>query len=173
MIDFNNFETDRFSKLLKSLRGYTDNNLRYPKVGELVEKALDEYSNGFLTRVNQTGFDLIGADGKTYESKVTQFKNSSGMAIRSLILKNFRSADGYHNTKLADYFIISDVKNGKACCISSHSFYNKRNNGACLTASADPKPSQFFITGHNSSKDEHDYFDESENFDLKFIKSIA
>ena len=39
MIDFNTFELDRLSKLLETLQDYTDNNLRFPKAGEIVEKA--------------------------------------------------------------------------------------------------------------------------------------
>ena len=70
MIDFNTFELDRFSKLIWSLKDYTNNNLRYPKAGELVEIAYDVYSKGQLKRVNLPGVDLIGVDGKTYESKL-------------------------------------------------------------------------------------------------------
>ena len=94
MIDFSTFQLDRLSKLLYTIRGYTDNNLRFPKAGEMVEKALAEYSNGLLKRVNLTGIDLITKDNVSYESKVTQFKNKSGIAIRDLILKNRRTAKG-------------------------------------------------------------------------------
>ena len=81
MIDFNTFQLDRLSKLLGTIQDYTDNNLRYPKAGELVEKALDVYSNGLLKRVNLPGIDLIGPNGTTYESKVTQFKNKSELSL--------------------------------------------------------------------------------------------
>ena len=87
MIDFSTFHLDRYTKVLESIQGYTDNNLRYPKAGELVEKALAEYSNGLLTRVNLPGVDLVSSNGTTYESKVTQFQNKSQTAVRSLILK--------------------------------------------------------------------------------------
>ena len=73
MIDFNSFELVKFSKLLETISGYTDNNLRYPKAGELVEKALAEYSNKQLQRVNLPGIDLITPKGISYESKITQF----------------------------------------------------------------------------------------------------
>ena len=174
MIDFNTFQLDRFSKLLETIHGYTDNNLRYPKAGELVEKALAEYSNGLLTRVNLPGVDLIGPGGTTYESKVTQFSNKSQMAVRGLILKNRRQSGDYED-KLADYFVITDVKKGKACCIPSSKLYNIRDNGACVTASADPELPDFFLTGYNllEERDEvRDYFDESDDFDLTFIRSI-
>ena len=174
MIDFNTFQLDRFSKLLETIHGYTNNNLRYPKAGELVEKALAEYSNGLLTRVNLPGVDLIGPGGTTYESKVTQFSNKSQMAVRGLILKNRRQAGDYED-KLADYFVITDVKKGKACCIPSSKLYNIRDNGACVTASADPELPDFFLTGYNLLEERdkvRDYFDESDDFDLTFIRSI-
>ena len=119
VIDFNTFELDRFSKLIWSLKDYTNNNLRYPK--ELVEIAYDVYSKGQLKRVNLPGVDLIGVDGKTYESKVTQFANKSQRAVRGLILKNRRQA-GVYKDKLADYFIITDVKKGifRQSCIRIH-----------------------------------------------------
>jgi len=174
MIDFNTFQLDRLSKLLETIHDYTDNNLRYPKAGELVEKALAEYSNGLLTRVNLPGIDLIGPNETTYESKVTQFKNKSESAVRALILKNRRRAGEYED-KLADYFIITDVKKGKACCIPSSDLVNFKDSGAVLTASADPEPSDFFLTGYNRLEEREevrDYFRESEDFDLSFIRSL-
>ena len=171
MIDFKTFQLDRLSKLLYTIRGYTDNNLRFPKAGEMVEKALAEYSNGLLKRVNLAGIDLITKDNVSYESKVTQFKNKSGMAIRGLIIKNRRAAKEYDD-KLADYFIVSDVKSGKACCVSSDKLYNFRDTGAVYTASCDPDPSDFFLTGYNTLKESRDYFEESEDYDLQFIRSI-
>ncbi len=174
MIDFNTFQLDRLSQLLETIHDYTDNNLRYPKAGELVEKALAEYSNGLLTRVNLPGVDLIGPNGTTYESKVTQLKNKSQIAVRSLILKNRRQAGEYED-KLADYFIITDVKKGKACCIPSSRLFNFKDTGAVLTASADPELSDFFLTGYNCLEEREevrDYFRESEDFDLSFIRSL-
>ena len=174
MIDFSTFHLDRYTKVLESIQGYTDNNLRYPKAGELVEKALAEYSNGLLTRVNLPGVDLVSSNGTTYESKVTQFQNKSQTAVRSLILKNRRRAGDYED-KLADYFVITDVKKGKACCIPSSKLYNIRDNGACVTASADPDLSDFFLTGYNlleEREEPRDYFSESDDFDLTFIRSI-
>ena len=174
MIDFNTFQLDRFSKLLETIQGYTKDNLRFPKAGELVEKALAEYSNGLLTRVNLPGIDLTGPNGTTYESKVTQFSNKSQMAVRGLIIKNRRSAKDYED-KLADYFIITDVKKGKMCCIPSSKLYNFKDNGAVMTASADPDLSDFFLTGYDLLEERNvtrDYFDESNDFDLSFIRSI-
>lgn len=171
MIDFATFELDRFSKLLSTIKDYTKDNLRFPKAGELVEKALAEYSNGLLTRVNLPGIDLIGPNNKTYESKITQFKNVSQMAVRELILKNRRKSGNYDD-KLADYFIITDVKKGKMCCISSSKFYNIKDNGSTVIAHADPKLSDFFLMGYNDIKETRNYFDESDDFDLRFIGSI-
>tara|TARA_B100000700_G_scaffold281605_1_gene332464 strand:+ start:782 stop:1300 length:519 start_codon:yes stop_codon:yes gene_type:complete len=171
VIDFSTFQLDRLSKLLYAIRGYTDNNLRFPKAGEMVEKALAEYSNGLLERVNLPGIDLITKDKVSYESKVTQFKNKSGTAIRGLIIKNRRAAKDYDD-KLADYFIVSDVKSGKACCISSDKLYNFKDTGAVYTASCDPDLSDFFLDGYNNLNESRDYFEESEDYDLQFIKSI-
>lgn len=171
MIDFTTFQLDRFSKLLNTIRDYTDDNLRYPKAGELVEKALAEYSNGLLTRVNLPGIDLIGPNNKTYESKVTQFQNKSEIAVRDLILKNRRKSGNYDD-KLADYFIISDVKKGKMCCIPSSKFYKIKDNGSIVSAHADPELSDFFLMGYNDNKETRNYFDESDDFDLRFIRSI-
>ena len=123
MIDFTTFELDRFSKLLSTIKDYTKDNLRFPKAGELVEKALAEYSNGLLTRVNLPGIDLIGPDKKTYESKVTQFQNKSEMAVRKVILKNRRKSGNYTD-KLADYFIITDVKKVR-CAVFHHQNFIK------------------------------------------------
>ena len=174
MIDFKTFQLARLSKLLETIHGYTDNNLRYPKAGELVEKAYAEYSNGLLKRVNLPGIDLIGPGGTTYESKVTQLKNKSQSAVRALILKNRRQAGDYDD-KLADFFIITDVKKGKACCIPSSKLYNIKDNGSCVTANADPEVTDFFLTGYNLLEEREvvrDYFDESDDFDLSFIRSI-
>lgn len=170
MIDFNTFELNRLSKLLWSLKGYTTNNLRYPKAGELVEIAYDVYSKGQLKRVNLPGVDLIGTDGHTYESKVTQFANKSQTAVRGLILKNRRQAGDYDD-KLADFFIITDVKKGKACCMPSSKLYNVKDNGACVTASADPTPNYFFLSGYHHQYDT-DYFAEAEEFDYQYVRSF-
>jgi len=170
MINFDTFELSRLSKLMYSLRDYTKNNLRYPKVGELVEIAYDVYSKGQLKRVNLPGIDLIGSDGHTYESKVTQFKNISEMAVRNVILKNSRSKENV-NQELADFFIFTDIKLGKSCCVPSSMIDNIRFNGACLMGNCDPGYSHFFLHGYNKHYDK-DYFEEAEEFDYKYVSSF-
>jgi hypothetical protein len=170
MINFNTFELNRLSKLLYSLKDYTNNNLRYPKAGELVEIAYDVYSKGQLKRVNLPGVDLVGTDGHTYESKVIQFKNLSQRAVRSVILKNSRSKETV-NDKLADFFIFSDIKLGKGCCVPSSLINNIRFNGACLTGNCDPHPSDFFLHGYSEQYNK-DYFEEAEEFDYTYVKSF-
>jgi hypothetical protein len=170
MIDFKTFELDRLSKLLWSLKGYTDNNLRFPKAGELVEIAYDVYSKGKLKRVNLPGIDLIGDDGKTYESKVTQFQNKSLMAVRSVILKNSRSKDTV-NENLADYFIFTDIKLGRACCVPSSFIFNIRFNGATLTGNCDPDLDYFFMMCYDDQY-KTDYFEESQKFDYDYVRSF-
>jgi regulation of enolase protein 1 (concanavalin A-like superfamily) len=170
MVNFNQFDTHRLSKLLWSLKDYTHNNLRYPKAGELVEIAYDVYSKGQLKRVNLPGVDLIGTDGHTYESKVTQFKNISKMAVRNVILKNSRASISV-NENLADFFIFTDVKLGKACCVPSDFIYNTRFTGAVLTGSCDPQEEHFFLHGYQKSY-EKDYFQEAEEFDYNYVRSF-
>lgn len=170
MIDFNIFELDRLSQLLWSLRDYTTNNLRFPKAGELVEIAYDVYSKGQLKRVNLPGVDLIGSDGHTYESKVTQFQNKSQAAVRDVILKNSRSKDSV-NEKLADFFIFTDVKLGKACCVPSSLIYNTKFTGAVLTGHCNPEEQHFFLHGHQDQC-EKNYFEESEKFDYEYVRSF-
>ena len=140
MIDFNTFELDRFSKLIWSLKDYTNNNLRYPKAGELVEIAYDVYSKGQLKRVNLPGVDLIGVDGKTYESKVTQFANKSQRAVRGLILKNRRQA-GVYKDKLADILLLPMSKKARHVVSHLHIF----TISVCVTANADPDIEDFFL----------------------------
>lgn len=170
MIDFTTFELNRLSKLLYSLKDYTTNNLRFPKAGELVEIAYDVYSKGQLKRVNLPGVDLIGKDGFTYESKVTQFKNKSQMAVRDVILKNSRASSSV-NEKLADLFIFTDIKLGKACCVPSSLIYNMKFTGAVLTGHCDPHPEFFFLDGYDK-KYKTDYFAEAEKFDYAYVESF-
>lgn len=170
MIDFNTFELNAFSELLWSLKDYTNNNLRYPKAGELVEIAYDVCSKGKLKRVNLPGVDLIGEDEHTYESKVTQFKNKSQMAVRNVILKNSRSKDSV-NEKLADFFVFTDIKLGKACCVPSHMIYDIKFNGATLVGSCNPTQNNFFLHGYRQHY-EKDYFMESEKFDYEYVRGF-
>ena len=172
MLNFKTFELDCLAHLIPSLVEYTDNNLRFPKAGELIEIAYEVYSKGQLERVNLPGVDLITPDGVTYESKVTQFRNKSQMAVRQLIVKNRRAAKDYQD-KLADYFIITDVKKGKACCIPSSKLYNFKDNGATLTACANPSIDDFFLTGcKESNESSDDYFTKAEKFDYNYVKSF-
>lgn len=170
MIDFNTIELNRLSKLMWSLKDYTSNNLRFPKAGELVEIAYDVYSKGQLERVNLPGVDLIGVDNCTYESKVIQFKNKSQSAVRGVILKNSRASSSV-NENLADYFIFTDIKLGKACCVPSNLIYNTKFTGAVLTGSCNPEEQHFFLHGY-TEKYQENYFTESEEFDYEYVRSF-
>lgn len=170
MIDFSTIELNRLSKLMWSLKDYTSNNLRFPKAGELVEIAYDVYSKGQLERVNLPGVDLIGVDNCTYESKVIQFKNKSQSAVRGVILKNSRASSSV-NENLADYFIFTDIKLGKACCVPSNLIYNTKFTGAVLTGSCNPEEQHFFLHGY-TEKYQENYFTESEEFDYEYVRSF-
>ena len=178
-IDFSQFDCNKFSKLLSSLSNYTDNNLNYPTVGKLVEKAFAEYcNNNSFKRVNQCGYDLLyypnNSQEKKVESKVTKFTNKSERAVRNVIIKNTRSSCDNYELELADYYIFTDIKKRKACCVTSNKLFNFKNNGACITASCDPEPEDFFLTEINNNINilPRDYFQEADDFDLHFIRSI-
>jgi len=168
---FKNFQSDRMLRFMASMRSYREDNLRYTKVGAMVEKAIAIYSNGSLVRINQTGKDLKSTTGKTtVESKVTQFKNKCGMDIRQVILKNRRQSGEYKDI-LADLFVFPDVVNGKMAVVSSERIYNIKDNGATVTASVDCEPQDFLFFGYEEDSNE-DYFEISEKFDREFILSF-
>ena len=169
---FDKFQSDRMLNLLKTLKSYRTDNLRFPKAGELVEMAIAEFSNGTLRRVNQVGVDLLSVKGfTTVESKVTQFKNKDGLAVRKVILKNRRSA-GTHEDKFADIFVFTDVVNGKMAVVTSDRLYNIKDNGATVTASVDCKPEDFIFFGFDNVESDQDYFDYAEEADLRYIRSF-
>ena len=58
---------------------------QYFDLGRMIEFAYEEYSDGKLKRINQTGKDLIDLNGKTYESKKVTFKNKNEMAVRGIV----------------------------------------------------------------------------------------
>lgn len=179
-IDFSQFDCNKFTKLLSSLSNYTKNNLNYPTVGKLVEKAFQEYCNNkSFKRVNQCGYDLLyypsnNSQEKKVESKVTKFTNKSERAVRNVIIKNTRASCDNYELELADYYIFTDIKKRKACCVTSNKLFNFKNNGACITASCDPEPEDFFLTETNNNINilPRDYFEEADDFDLHFIRSI-
>ena len=173
MLDFTTFDLNALSSLMSTIKGYTQNNLRYPKAGELIEVAYDFYSGGQLKRVNLPGIDLICTKtNATYESKIVQFKNKSQMAVRDFILKNSLSKI-VSNQKLADYYIFTDVKKGKCCCVPSSKLYNYdfTLQKATVTANCNPELSDFFMTGYENLSD-RDYFAESEAFDYAYVRSF-
>lgn len=168
---FKNFQSDRMLRFMASMRGYREDNLRFPKVGAMVEEAIAIFSNGSLVRINQTGKDLRSTKGKTtVESKITQFKNKCGMDVRGVVLKNRRQSGEYEDI-LADLFVFPDVVNGKMAVVSSERIYNIKDNGATVTASVDCEPQDFLFFGYKGDSHE-DYFEVSEQFDRQFIQSF-
>jgi hypothetical protein len=92
------------------------------------------------------------------------------MAVRKVILKNSRSKNSV-NEKLADFFIFTDIKLGKACCVPSNLIYNTKFSGAVLTGHCDPDMQFFFLNGYDKEY-QLDYFLEAEKFDYEYIKSF-
>lgn len=169
---FKDFQSDRMMPFMASMRGYREDNLRFPKVGAMVEEAIALFSNGSLVRINQTAKDLKSTNGETtVESKITQFKNKSGRDIRQVILKNRRQSGEYEDI-LADLFVFPDIVNGKMAVVSPERIYNIKDNGATVTASVDCEPQDFLFFGYEEEYSNEDYFEVSEQFDRQFILSF-
>ena len=94
----------------------------------------------------------------------------SQAAVRGVILKNSRASSSV-NEKLADFFIFTDIKLGKACCVPSNMIYNIKLTGAVLTGSCKPHPEYFFLDNY-AKKYKTDYFIEAEKFDYDYVKSF-
>ena len=92
------------------------------------------------------------------------------MAVRDVILKNSRASSSV-NEKLADFFIFTDIKLGKSCCVPSSLIYNVKFTGAVLTGHCDPHPEFFFLDSY-AKKYKTDYFAEAEKFDYTYVESF-
>jgi hypothetical protein len=172
MIDFSKcIELDKISKLLSSLTGNTDNT-QYFDVGRMIELGYEAYSNGNLKRVNLTGRDLIDLNQNTYESKRVTFVNNSERDVRNIVVKNGRGkSKDISDFTPADYYIFSDPKKLKACCVPGSMLYNIKKSGSNdLTAFCDPEPEHFFLDGGPTS--DKNYFDEKDKLIMNFIRSM-
>jgi hypothetical protein len=161
----------RLSFFFSSLSGNTDPT-QYFDVGRMIELAYEEYSDGQLKRINQTGRDLIDLNGKTYESKKVTFTNKNQRAVRGVVVKNGRgSAKDISDFVAADYYIFSDPEKIKACCVPGSMLYNLKKSGSNdITASCDPKHEHFFL--YSGPTWNRNYFAEKNDFIMNFIRSV-
>jgi len=172
MIDFiETIDLMRLSFFFSSLSGNTDPT-QYFDVGRMIEFAYEEYSNGNLKRINETGKDLIDLNGKTYESKKVTFKNKNQRAVRDFVIKNGRgSSKDISDFIPADYYIFSDPQKLKACCVPGSMLYNFKKSGSNdITASCNPEHEHFFL--YSGPSWNRNYFQEKHDFIMNFIQSV-
>jgi len=172
MIDFTKIDLKRIAKILSTISTPTEN-IQYFDVGRMVEKIYEKCSNGLLVRQNRTGVDLVDKNNVTYESKKVTFKNVGKRSVRDTIVMNGWSNCNVSDFVPADYYIFTDPKLKRACCVPSSMLYNIRKsgkNGSNIVASCNPQPENFFLDGGESI--DVDYFEEKEIFVNNFIDSI-
>ena len=169
MIDFTKTDLSRVSKILSTISTPTEN-IQYFDVGRMVELIYEECSNGLLTRKNSTGVDLVDKNNATYESKKITFANASKKVVRNVIVMNGWGEKDVSDFVSADYYIFTDPKLLRACCVPSNMLYNIKKNGTNITASCNPQPEHFFLDGGESI--DRNYFEEKEVFVTNFLRSI-
>ena len=145
MIDFTKFDLEKLAKVMKSLRGKIDRT-DYFERGTILEKAVETYSRGQLTRINEDGKDFKGFGDKTYEQKGVEIKKKvrGGPQISNFVLKNWRnSTRKYDKTMMADFYVFLDINDMKMCVVPQ-SFIKIKNTAASnVTACCDPLPEHF------------------------------
>lgn len=169
MIDFTKIDLKRIAKILSTISTPTEN-IQYFDVGRMVEKIYEKCSNGLLVRQNRTGVDLVDKNNVTYESKKVTFENVAKRSVRRATVMNGWSNVDVCNFVPADYYIFTDPKLLRACCVPSSMLYNIRKSGSNIVAHCDPQPEHFFLDGGESIN--VDYFEEKEIFVNNFIDSI-
>jgi hypothetical protein len=171
MIDFAKIDLSRVSKILSTISTPTEN-IQYFDVGRMVELIYEECSNGLLTRKNSTGVDLVDKNNVTYESKKITFANASKKVVRNVIVMNGWSDTDVSKFSPADYYIFTDPKLLRACCVPGSMLYNirKPSGGSNITASCNPQPEHFFLDGGESI--DRNYFEEKKVFVTNFLRSI-
>jgi hypothetical protein len=171
MIDFSQIDLPRIAKILSTVSTPTEN-IQYFDVGRMVEKIYEKCSNGLLIRQNSTGVDLVDLHGVTYESKKITFDNKAKRSVRNAIVMNGWGNADVSNFIPADYYIFTDPKLLRACCVPGSMLYNikRASKGSNITASCNPQPEHFFLDG--GERINRDYFEEKEIFVNNFIDSI-
>ena len=169
MIDFAQIDLPWVARTLSTISTPTEN-IQYFDVGRMVEMIYEECSDGLLVRKNSTGVDLVDAKNVTYESKKVTFKNVSKKAVRGAIVMNGWGEKDISDFVSADYYIFTDPKLLRACCVPSNMLYNIKKSGTNIVASCNPQPEHFFLDG--GERIERDYFHEKEIFARNFIRSM-
>jgi hypothetical protein len=171
MIDFTSIDLPRAAKILSTISTPSEN-IQYFDVGMMVEIIYERCGNGLLTRKNSTGVDLIDNNNNTYESKKITFANKSKRDVRQVIVMNGWSDTDISNFSPADYYIFTDPKLLRACCVPGNMLYNIRKTpqGSNIIASCNPQPEHFFLDGGEYIN--RDFFEEKKIFIDNFINSI-
>lgn len=145
MVDFTDFELEKLSKVMVSLRGKLDRTDYFEK-GTILEKAVATYSDGQLARINEEGKDFLDIDDNTYEQKIVTIKKKprGGPQISNFIIKNWHGeTKDFSESMLADFYIFMDVDNLKMCVTPKSFIQIKQTKAANVTASCDPLPEHF------------------------------
>ena len=169
MIDFAKIDLPWIARCLSTISTPTEN-IQYFDVGRMVEMIYEECSGGLLVRENSTGVDLVDENNVTYESKKVTFKNKKKTSVRGAIVMNGWGEKDVSDFVKADYYIFTDPKLLRACCVPGNMLYNIKKSGTNIIASCNPQPEHFFMDGG-----EHvgrDYFEEKEIFARNFIRSM-
>jgi hypothetical protein len=169
MIDFTQINLPWVARTLSTISTPTEN-IQYFDMGRMIELIYEECSNGLLVRKNSTGVDLVDSNNVTYESKKVTFKNAAKRSVRGTIVMNGWGEKDTSNFVPADYYIFTDPKLLRACCVPSNMLYGIKKSGSNIIAQCNPQPEHFFLDG--GERIDRDYFKEKEIFARNFIESI-
>jgi hypothetical protein len=169
MIDFTQINLPWVARTLSTISTPTEN-IQYFDVGRMIELIYEECSNGLLVRKNSTGVDLVDSNNVTYESKKVTFKNAAKRSVRGAIVMNGWGEKDASDFVPADYYIFTDPKLLRACCVPSNMLYGIKKSGSNIIAHCNPQPEHFFLNG--GERIDRDYFKEKEIFARNFIESI-
>jgi hypothetical protein len=170
MIDFTQINLPWVARTLSTISTPTEN-IQYFDMGRMIELIYEECSNGLLVRKNSTGVDLVDSNNVTYESKKVTFKNAAKRSVRGAIVMNgWGGEKDVSDFVPADYYIFTDPKLLRACCVPSNMLYGIKKFGSNIIAHCNPQPEHFFLDG--GERIDRDYFKEKEIFARNFIESI-
>jgi len=170
MIDFTQINLPWVARTLSTISTPTEN-IQYFDMGRMIELIYEECSNGLLVRKNSTGVDLVDSNNVTYESKKVTFKNAAKRSVRGAIVMNgWGGEKDVSDFVPADYYIFTDPKLLRACCVPSNMLYGIKKFGSNIRAHCNPQPEHFFLDG--GERIDRDYFKEKEIFARNFIESI-